>query len=149
MINRLFHLLFFILNLIFDLKTITWGYTSNDLEMKKLMIGVMLFGAIACTKTKIPFESEVECDVEITYTNEAMEIIGKSCAYSGCHNGTAPGDFNTYAGIESYLLDNKFATRTLQLQDMPPSYAPADKPQQLTQDELEILDCWAQGGYKE
>ena len=83
------------------------------------MISALLLSAFACTKTKIPFESEIVCDTEITYTNEAMAIIGNSCAYAGCHeDGTAPGDFNTYIGIQSRLQSGQFASRTLQLQVM-------------------------------
>jgi len=95
-----------------------------------------------------------------TYDNgQVKAIIDKTCAYAGCHSGGADAgmfipevakDYSTYAGLLANLNSGVFATRTFDSLDMPPPmWTPADKPQELTSAELDILMCWMEDGYPE
>lgn len=94
-----------------------------------------------------------------TYNGEVKAIIEKSCAYSGCHSGgddasmfiqDGSKDYTSYAGMLANLNSGSFKERTLDSLNMPPAFfTPADRPQELTAAELEILNCWAEDGYPE
>jgi len=94
---------------------------------------------------------------ENTY-DDIKSIINTSCAYSGCHSGgTDAGsgipdiakNFTTYAGMKASLDNGLFAARALNDRDMPPSFAPMDKPMELTDAQIESLTCWKDNGYAE
>ncbi len=118
--------------------------------MKKLWFFSLFFFVFACTRTEIPFGNTEDCDPDITFSEDIVSIVSNSCAYSGCHiNNTAPGNYDTYAGLLSVLDNGEFLKRVISLKDMPPSYAPDDKPQELTMEELELIACWAENDYPE
>lgn len=103
--------------------------------------------ALSCTRTKINPDGE-DCEQEITYNNEIETIINSSCAYSGCHkDGVAPGDLTSYDGLLNYTSSDLFRQRVVVLKNMPPSYAPSKI--ELTKEELDLVNCWISGGYKE
>ena len=53
----------------------------------------------ACTNDELPEPTEIPCDdVMPTYVVDIEPIIQQSCAYSGCHLGTAPGVYTSYEG---------------------------------------------------
>lgn len=118
--------------------------------MLKYYVFFMCLFALSCTRTEIPFGNVDDCEPDITYTDHVASIINKSCAYSGCHvDNTAPGNYNTYEGLLPNLSNGEFLKRTISISDMPPSYAPDDKPKELTSEEIRIISCWAENDYKQ
>ena len=107
----------------------------------------------SCTNDALPEPSEVPCIEEgLTYEEDVRPIIEETCAYSGCHLGGAPGVYNSYDGLLQDLEDGSFRDRVItQREDpnvgMPPDYAPADRPVDLTEEELTIISCWLEAGY--
>lgn len=106
-----------------------------------------------CTNDALPEPTEVICgDVGLTYEQDVRPIIETSCAYSGCHLGDAPGIYNNYDGLLRDLEDGSFRDRVVtQREDpnvgMPPNYAPVDRPEDLTEEELTVITCWLEDGY--
>ena len=101
----------------------------------------------SCAKDKLEENGEV-CTEDITYQSNAREILDRTCAYSGCHDGfNAPGDYRSYDNMAPFLNETKFERRVLGRRDMPPNYSSG--PTALTAEELTIIRCWAQGGYLE
>lgn len=102
----------------------------------------------ACTKDKIVI-IENSCPDEVAYSLQVKQIIDETCAYADCHDGggSAPGDFTSYDRMKSFLTDNKFVRRTIDLRDMPPNYSSG--PKSLTQEQLDMLLCWIEGDYKD
>jgi len=102
----------------------------------------------SCTKDKIEIV-ENNCPDEVSYSLQVKQIIDETCAYSGCHDGrgNAPGDFTTYNRMQSYLNEDQFGVRTIDLRDMPPNYASG--PKSLTQEQLDMLLCWIENEYKD
>ncbi len=94
------------------------------------------------------------CDsISVTYDNGVKSIIDASCAYSGCHvSGFGSGDFTSYAGLLPYLNDGNFEDRVITQRNdgaigMPPDYAPAPMPIDLTPGQLDTIQCWLNAGY--
>jgi hypothetical protein len=117
-------------------------------RLKYLALFLSLLSIWACTKDKLKVDFG-ECVGEITYESDVQEIINTTCAYTGCHieSGAAPGAYNSYSGLEPWLNPNKFQRRVIELRDMPPVYATG--PTSLTQDEINILNCWIENNYAE
>ncbi len=118
----------------------------------------LLSGAIcfsACTSDTTEPADDAQCGTlaTVTYTNSVKAIIDASCAYAGCHAGSAPGDYTTFAGMQNVIDNGKFQERVITLRadaniGMPPDYATAG-PTDLTQAELETIQCWIEDGYQE
>ena len=51
--------------------------------------------------------------------------------------------------MQSRINNGRIKSRVLDARDMPPANAPAGKPQELTQEELDILTCWVNENYPE
>lgn len=86
------------------------------------------------------------------YVDDVQPIIQQTCAYNGCHLGTAPGVYTDYTGLLLDLESGLFAERVIQLRDdpnigMPPSYSPDDRPQELTDEQLNLISCWLDAGF--
>ena len=109
-----------------------------------LCIALLLFGFLACKK-------ESKCADSVTYTNQIKPIITATCSISGCHDGSAgsssPGDYRTFTDIKTVVDNGKFKNRVLTLKDMPPSNSTG--PKTLTNDQIDLIQCWADQGYKE
>lgn len=111
-----------------------------------------------CTADELP-EPEGCASGIATYELNIKPIIEESCAYSGCHDGNntdSPGDFETYEGILPYLRDGTVRTRVIDLrsdpvQGMPPSIEayPQTQKENLTQEELDLFQCWLNNGFPE
>ncbi len=123
-----------------------------------LLIVVIAACCSSCNSDKLDPVLPADCDVLVTYDNQVKSIIDRSCAYSGCHDGNGggnpPGNFQSYSGLESFLNDQEFKKFVIDLKDdevvgMPPSYAPAGNPQDLTDEELELIQCWISSAYPE
>ncbi len=113
-----------------------------------VLLSTLLF---ACTNDSADEPNAVECGLtDVSFKTDVMPIIERSCSYqSSCHAGGASnGDFTTFETLKVDLDNEKFATRVLQKKDMPPSYAPEDRPRSLEDAEINIIQCWADGGYQ-
>ncbi len=90
-----------------------------------------------------------------TYEGSIKAIIDNSCAYSGCHlDGSAPGVYTTYSGLESVVESGIFREKVVNLRDdpylgMPPDLVPEGRPRDLTQQELELIQCWLENDHPE
>lgn len=119
-----------------------------------LLNGILFFLA-ACTSDELPEPVILPCDgVMPTYEADVREIVERTCAYSGCHLGGAPGIYDSYSGLLPNLESGLFRQRVIERRDdptagMPPNYAPTDRAQDLTEDELMIITCWLDAGFPE
>lgn len=119
-----------------------------------LLLLALLFAA-GCTADVLPEPTESGCQgTAPTYDGEVAEIIERTCSYSSCHLGGAPGLYDGYQGLLSDLESGLFRERVIALKDnptigMPPDYAPEGRQQDLTEAELEIITCWLQAGHPE
>ncbi len=117
--------------------------------MKQFILCSLLLLTLACTRSTIDPPTG-DCAEAITYTDNVKDIIDNSCAYAGCHiDNAAPGDYSSYQGMQTYIDNGLLQKRMLEIQNMPPEYAPDDKPKSLTEDEKEIISCWVQNEYAE
>ncbi len=104
----------------------------------------------SCTSDKLEPIAEPEfCDTLVTsYQLNIQPIVETYCAYSGCHDGSAPGTFLSYEGMLSNLDNGKIMGRAIGSRDMPPSYA-NEGFTELPQEEYDKLSCWIEQGYPE
>ena len=109
-----------------------------------------------CTSDQLPEPTGPNCgDLgAVTYQLQIKPIIDQSCAYSGCHLDSSPGNFSSYEGLVPYLESNQFRQRVLleradPILGMPPDNAPANRPIDLTDDDIHLLECWLDAGYPE
>jgi len=119
--------------------------------LKFLIVFLSVGLVVSCSDDGDDSKVDAICDQHTaTYDGDVKEIINSSCAYAGCHvDNFASGNFTTYDGMKTHLDDGKFEDRVLILKNMPPDYAPEDKPSELTAEQLEILTCWKDAGYPE
>ena len=121
-----------------------------------LMAG--LYFASACTNDVLPEpEIQSQCDTMlVTYDGVVKEIIDNSCAYAGCHSpgGIGVGNYTTYDGLLPVLDNGLFESRVVAQKDdaalgMPPnsSVYPESIKDDLTEEELLIIQCWLLAGY--
>ena len=115
---------------------------------------IISFGLTACTNDQLPEPMLLAvCDtLQTSYNTNVKEIIDRTCAYSGCHIDASIGNYLTYEGMLSRLKDGVIRSRVISFRDdgnkgMPPDYAPRDRAKDLTQRELEILECWIGAGF--
>ena len=117
--------------------------------MKQFLVICLFLSLWACTRSTVEPPTG-DCVENVTYSDNVKDILDNSCAYSGCHiDNAAPGDYSSYAGLQSSIDNGLLQKRMVELQDMPPIYAPDDKPKSLTEDEIEIISCWVQNEYAE
>lgn len=120
--------------------------------MLVLACGALFFTAQGCNKKKPADEHPAVCDtIAPTYDADVKEIVDATCV--GCHGqGTAPGDYSTYAGMKAHLDSGTFKDRVVTERDndskrMPPPYSTG--PTELTDDQFDIMQCWLLDGYPE
>ena len=113
----------------------------------KILLALIIIFSVSCTRDQIS-EVESECGEEVSYEEQIKPIIDISCAYAGCHGGGAPGNFSTYDGISDYIGGKLIGRRVLIERSMPPNYAIIG-PVRLSDEELELFQCWVQAGYPE
>ena len=122
--------------------------------MRLLTLLILLAATLAsCAADQLPEPVEMPCDIGVvTYTADIEPIIQQSCAYSGCHLGGAPGLYDSYEGVLPALENGSFRDRVISRMDdpnvgMPPNYAPDDRPQDLTEDQIALISCWLDAGF--
>lgn len=115
-------------------------------------LSLLLF-LTGCTNDELPEPAELPCDnVVVTYVEDIEPIIQQSCAYAGCHLGSAPGVYTSYEGVLPQLEAGSFRDRVIGRRadpniGMPPDYAPDDRPRDLTEEELLLIGCWLDAGF--
>lgn len=121
-----------------------------------LLIGLYLLVTNGCVADELPEAAGmIDCTGEqSTYETNIRDIIDNSCAYSGCHLDSAPGNYSNFQGLRLIIEDGSFNQRVFTIKDdpvlgMPPNNAPAGRPKNLTEDELNTLRCWIQNGFPE
>ena len=137
----------------------------NNMKLRTsyLFFGLLLITAVACTNDELPPSMTPEfCnDIDAFYDTNVKPIIDESCAYSGCHDGAGgigAGDFTNYATFSAYL-DTKIGSvrnRVFEIADNPALGMPPDQSvyiesqkDDLTEEEMNILQCWLDAGYPE
>ena len=136
--------------MIFSLKEIY----SESMASRFFPLTVFLFLA-ACTNDSLGEPQMGDCEnLDVTYVSLIKPIIDESCAYSTCHLDTAPGTFNSYAGLLPALENGEFRNRVINLKDdptlgMPPAFSPADRPSSLTEEQLNLIRCWLDNNFPE
>jgi hypothetical protein len=123
--------------------------------MKKryvLITIILVVFAAACNYDKLPTPNidELCNDIQPTYEIGVKEIINRSCAYAGCHvAGFNFGDYSNFQSLSALIPRGRIESRSTQTLDMPPSYAPDDRPKSLTAQEIAVLKCWFAAGTPE
>ncbi|WP_246144103.1 hypothetical protein [Neolewinella aurantiaca] len=118
-----------------------------------LICAVLCFDA--CTKDALAEPVAVTCEDDTpTYEDDIREIVERTCAYSGCHLGGAPGIYDSYDGLLNHLENGRFRQRVISSRSdptlgMPPDYSPDGRATSLTPDELLIITCWLDAGFPE
>jgi len=122
-----------------------------------ILVLIILLVSLGCNGVVLP-EAQ-GCDlITATYSTNVKPIIDQTCAYSGCHNGAsrAPGNYSTIEGLRSFIEDGSFVNRVIDQQDnpsrgMPPnaSVYPESQQDDLSPEQMEIIQCWIDGGFEE
>jgi hypothetical protein len=98
-----------------------------------LWVGVILIFACSKSKLKTP-----QCDgSHPTYTSTIKAIIDANCTSSNCHPG-----YSTYSGLNVAIQTGDFKREVITNMTMP-------KNKDLTQDQLNKIQCWVENGYPE
>lgn len=118
-------------------------------------LSVVILAALAvlpssCTSDTLdPIPEPEFCDTLVTsYNLNIQPIVETYCAYSGCHDGSAPGTYLSYEGMVPSLDNGKIVARAINARDMPPSYA-NEGFTELPEETYDMLNCWIEGGYPE
>jgi hypothetical protein len=117
-----------------------------------------IFFTPACTNDELkPNVGGAFCDsLQATYVDHVKAIIDNSCAYVPCHvtGGKGTGNYETYEGLEVYLKSGSFRNRVFDqmsdpLSGMPPNKAadPDSQKDNLSAEELKIIECWLNDGF--
>jgi len=120
-----------------------------------LFLFISLAIMVSCSDDDTP-EVEGDCDsVTATYDDSVKAIVDATCAYAGCHNGSASNipeaskDYTSYSAMKATLDSGAFNSRALVSKNMPPSSVPTGAPTELSTAQIEILTCWHEAGYPE
>lgn len=131
-------------------------HLSNKQKQIRLAFQVglaLLYLGSGCTADKVTPIVIEDCPMpQPTYDGAIKAIIDRSCAYSGCHLDSAPGRYDSYEGLKSILDGGKFKSRVIDVKDdpnagMPPDYSPEGRPENLTEEELNMIQCWLEADY--
>lgn len=109
-----------------------------------IFLGLISLLLSACTAEELPrLSANADCNgVQASYAFNVEAIIENSCAYAGCHP-----EYDSYEGLLPVLEDGSFRSRVITLRadanvGMPPDYAPANRPRSLSEEEVNLLECW-------
>ncbi len=106
---------------------------------KSFILLIFLVVLSACTADQ--YEPSPKCISDTSY-QDVKGIIDASCNGSGCHDGASGvGDYRSFRGLESDLLDGKFYEVLFVTQSMPPSGF------SISTSDLEALKCWADNNF--
>ena len=120
-------------------------------------LGLLLFSA--CYQDKLP--TPVACEKPVYYTtnlpvdsaSQIRYLINRTCAHSGCHDGSNMFNLGSYADLSPYITSGSFQSRVITLREDPvvgmPRNGGAAQHDDLTIAELDTVQCWINGGYLE
>ena len=138
----------------------TFLHTQGRIQISVVCICLFMMSWLlysSCSSDILP-PQEGCSDTNVKYSNNVKEIIDKTCAYAGCHNGisSAPGDYRTYDGLRRYIEDGSFIDRVIEQRDNPSRGMPHNQSvysesiqDDLTAAQLEIITCWIQNNVPE
>ncbi len=131
----------------------------------KVIYSLLIFHIVgaffSCTNDELlPPETPEFCDLIVaSYNTNVKEIIDQSCSYSGCHDGVGGigvGNYTDYNGLLGVLNNGLLRNRVLGLKDDPSLGMPPDQSvyvesqkDELTEEELQIIECWLDVGFPE
>ncbi|MEZ4985721.1 MAG: hypothetical protein R2795_11915 [Saprospiraceae bacterium] len=121
----------------------------------RFFAALCMLSLASCVADQLPQPIAADCSqTNPSYSQDIQPIIETSCAYSGCHLDSSPGRFDTYQGLLPYLQSNVFRQRVITERanastGMPPDYAPAGRPTDLTTSDLQLIECWLNAGFPE
>ena len=95
------------------------------------------------------FMNDDLCIADVSFEKDVKIILEQNCTLAGCHVTDAPmrGDFTSYETLMNYINSGGiFQKRLLVNKDMPPAYSPGKT--SLSADELKIISCWIDQGFK-
>ena len=127
------------------------------LSLSVLLIGVFLLPT-ACTTDKLPEpEPPAFCDtLQVSYNLQVKQIIDTNCAFTGCHvaGSRAPGNYTCFSSLSPFLTEDEFKRFVIDLRNdpelgMPPDWETNPGPNDLTQEEFDIISCWVEADYPE
>ena len=119
----------------------------------------LIVAFVACTNDVLPPpETPAFCnDIIAAYNTNVKSIIEESCTYAGCHNGAGgvtSTNYTSYNLLLSILNNGEFRNKVLGQKDdpllgMPPDHSvyPESVKDDLTEEELQIIECWLNQGY--
>ena len=116
----------------------TAEHLSNEqlLDLRIYVENMARYGGISATaETGKSFCSEKP----VTY-QDVKTLLNEKCV--NCHNSMLAPDFSTYQSMQPSLKEGSFDIRVFIRKDMPIG-------QRLSAEELRILECWKNGGFKE
>ncbi|MEL7123489.1 MAG: hypothetical protein AAFO07_28845 [Bacteroidota bacterium] len=129
-------------------------YTTSSRFHPNQFVYLYLFWVIvflnSCTLDELRPTRETSCDNIVTsYELNIRQIVDNTCAYSGCHP-----EYTDFQGILPVLDDGSFNSRVLRLAadpnlGMPPDYAPANRPKDLSEEQINLITCWLENDYPE
>ena len=120
---------------------------------------MLIVGLAACTNDVLPPpENPAFCnDITATYDTNVKPIIEESCTYAGCHNGAGgvtSTNYTTYNLLLPILNNGEFRKKVIGQKDdpllgMPPNKSayPESVKDDLTEEELQVIECWLNQGY--
>jgi len=115
-----------------------------------ITLGVLVLGLHSCKKDSADPIDTVSCENPeiVSYSADIVPLLDSSCAYSGCHTaGFTSGDFTAYEGVAEKAMGGSLLARVVNVQDMPPTYAPENKPQELSTCDIELFNSWIEAGF--
>jgi len=118
-------------------------------------IAILLTETACTTDQLLEMPPLALCDtLPVSYDLQVKAIIDTNCAFAGCHvSGTAaPGNYTTYNRMLPFLTDREFKRFVIDLRNdpelgMPPDWVTNPGPNDLTDEEFDIISCWVQNGY--
>ncbi|NND09172.1 MAG: 2-polyprenyl-6-methoxyphenol hydroxylase [Saprospiraceae bacterium] len=112
--------------------------------MNRLFVIFLILAIASCTKdTEDPMDDAKDCSsTTATYSGDIKAIIDGNCATAGCHNGsTSLPVFDSFDGV--FAKRSAIRSRVI-AKTMPPSGKP-----DLSQAQIDMIDCWVQNGAAE
>ena len=121
-----------------------------------LLLSLLAVGLFACQEDPEPVPntgnnviSSSDCsNLSSSFSADVLPILERGCSdesNGACHQAGSPRgaivDFNT---VSVFLNDGSFVERVIRRKDMPPSYS--SNVRQLSEAELDIIECWVEKG---
>lgn len=121
------------------------------MDLKFIPVVLVFTLLFSCVRSSVD-TSLGDCEATVAYNSNTendvfgvKSIIDTKCATSMCHDGTFPPNMLTFGDqFKSAISNNQIKEQVFDEGAMPEPEAP-----QLTDDELQLLECWITGGHLE